>query len=89
MSDPLTDADLRNPFRSEADAFRVLVIVAIAGAIIVAGAVLVGTWLGVVLGLIAIALAIRSIVGWLRVALQDREEDPDGEPFTPPGPERG
>ena len=70
------DKEMRNPFRSEADAFRVLVIIVIAAAIVVAAAVLVASWLGAVLALIAIALGLWSTIGWLRAGLAEREEEP-------------
>lgn len=76
VSEPAAEPEMRNPFRSEADAFRVLVIIVIAAAVVIAAALLVGSWLGAVLGLVAIALGLRSTVGWLRVGLSEREEDP-------------
>jgi len=76
--------EMRNPFRSEADAFRVLVIIVIAAAIIIAAALLVGSWLGAVLGLIAIALGLRSTVAWLRIGLQDRTDDDEEEALSRP-----
>ena len=74
----------RNPFRSEADAFRVLVIIVIVAAIVIAAALLVGSWLGFVLALIAIALGIRSTIGWLRDGLAEREEGPPAGSGPPP-----
>lgn len=68
----------RNPFRNEADAFRVLVMILIAAAIVIAAAELVGSWLGAILGLVAIALGIYATIGWLREGL--------GEPDEPPPP---
>lgn len=65
----------RNPLRNEADAFRVLVMILLAAAIVIAAAELVGSWLGVILGLIAIGLGLNATVGWLRVGLQPRDED--------------
>lgn len=71
---------MRNPFRSEADAFRILVMIIIAAAIVIAAAVLVAAWLGGVLAAIAVALGLRATVGWLRVGLSEREEDAPEEP---------
>lgn len=71
----------RNPLRNEPDAFRVLVIILIAAAIVIAAAELVGSWLGMILGAIAIALGIYATIGWLRVGLEEREPssgDPPG-----------
>lgn len=64
----------RNPFRNEADAFRILVIVVLAAAIVIAAAVLIAPWLGAALGLAALVLACWSVVGWLRVELSEPDE---------------
>lgn len=80
MTEPSPKPEMRNPFRSEADAFRLLVIIVVAAAIVIAGALLVGSWLGAILGLIAVALGLKATVGWLRVGLQEPEEEPpEGE----------
>lgn len=86
VSEPAGEPEMRNPFRSEADAFRVLVIIVIAAGIVIAAALLVGSWLGAILGLIAIALGLKSTVGWLRVGLSEPKEEPedDAEAPTPP-----
>jgi hypothetical protein len=52
---------MRNPLRSEAEAFRFL-IAAIAGALVIAGAAYVNTWLGVA----AAILAVGGIFWWLK-----------------------
>ncbi|HEX6787891.1 MAG TPA: hypothetical protein VF091_01520 [Gaiellaceae bacterium] len=52
---------LRNPLRSEAEAFRFLVAV-IVGALVIVGAAYLNTWLGVAVAVIAVA----GIVWWLR-----------------------
>ena len=52
---------LRNPLRSEAEAFRFLVAVII-GALVIVGAAYLNTWLGVA----ATVLAIAGILWWLR-----------------------
>lgn len=85
MSEPAPEPEMRNPFRSEADAFRVLVIIVVAAAIVIVAALLVGDWLGAILGLIAIALGIKSTVGWLRVGLSERDEEPDEAEDSQPG----
>jgi hypothetical protein len=72
---------LRNPFRSEADAFRLLVIVGVSVAAIVAAAALGGPWLGVPVAVILIAAGIRASYRWLRRSLQapsESEAGPDG-----------
>jgi hypothetical protein len=81
----MSEPEMRNPFRSEADAFRVLVIIVIAAAVVIAAAELIATWLGVTLALIAIALGLWQAVGWLRVGLSEREEDPPDEAGPPTG----
>ena len=65
----------RNPFRNEADAFRILVMVVVAGAIVIAAAELVGSWLGFALLAVAVLLATWGIVGWLRVEVSERDSD--------------
>jgi membrane protein CcdC involved in cytochrome C biogenesis len=63
----MTKARPRNPFRNEADAFRVLVITVIAGAIVVAVALLAGPLAGFLL-----ALALIAIAAWRAAALFQR-----------------
>jgi len=70
----VSDGELRNPFRSEADAFRLLTIVAVAGAIVIAAGLLVGSWLALVIAGVLLVLAIGPVVRWLRIAISD----PDG-----------
>jgi hypothetical protein len=91
---PRPDGEMRNPFRNESDAFRVLVMILVAAAIVLAAAELVGSWLGVVLGLIAICAGIWATLGWLREALGENEDppvdpdlrrrEPDGSGDVPP-----
>jgi hypothetical protein len=64
---------LRNPFRSEADAFRLLVILIVAIAVMVAAAKLGGPWVGVPVALVVLGLGVRASVLWLKAALQQRE----------------
>lgn len=71
---------MRNPFRSEADAFRIVVMIVVAAGIVIASAVLISTTLGAILALIAILAGIWASIGWLRVALSEREEEPGGPP---------
>jgi len=78
---------MRNPFRSEADAFRVVMMIVVAGGIVIASAVLISTTVGAVLALIAILVGVWATIGWLRVALSAREEEPD--PGPPPGSGEG
>lgn len=77
----------RNPLRNEADAFRVLVMILVAAGIVIAAAELVGSWLGIALALVAIALGIYATIGWLRQGLEEPDEPPapGGEgPVSPP-----
>lgn len=62
---------MRNPLRSEAEAFRFLVAVII-GALVIVGAAYVNTWLGVAAAVVAVA----GIGWWLK-----HEPDP-GQPST-------
>lgn len=73
---------MRNPFKSEEDAFRVLVIIVAAAVIVIAAAVLISSTVGAILAAIAIALGLWKTVGWLMVALGEPDED-DGQ-GTPP-----
>jgi len=79
---------MRNPFRSEADAFRILVIIVAVAAVVIAAALLVASWLGAVLGLVAIAIGAIKSIGWLRVGLGEPDEEPrtdDSRAEAPPG----
>ena len=66
---------MRNPFRSEADAFRVLVMIVVAAAIVIAASLLVGTWLGGALAIVAIGLGAWASLRWLRVGLGERDDE--------------
>lgn len=74
---------LRNPFRNEADAFRLLLIVGASIAAVVVAALVGGAWLGVPVAVALLALAARSSYRWLRIALAagdweaEREEGAD------------
>ena len=67
---------MRNPFQNEADAFRVLVMIVAVAAGVIAAALLVGSWLGLTLALIGIAVGIKASIGWLRVGLGEPDEKP-------------
>lgn len=78
----------RNPFRSEQDAFRIVVYVVVAGLIVFLAATLVATWLGVVLAIVAVAAALVKIVAWLSELLGDpapsqRQEDEGNSTSSP------
>lgn len=59
----------RNPFRSEADAFRLLVIVAVAALAVIAAAALIGPGAGAIVAAALLIAAIWAIVQWLREGL--------------------
>jgi hypothetical protein len=72
---------MRNPLRSEGEAFRFLIVV-IVGALVIVGAAYLNTWLGVAAAVVAVA----GIVWWLRL-------EPAAAPAklaapTPPGTHR-
>ncbi len=71
----VADQEMRNPFQSEEDAFRVFVIIAAAAVIVIASAVLISQTLGAILAVIAIALGLWKSAGWLRVALGEPDDD--------------
>jgi hypothetical protein len=77
----VADQQMRNPFQSEEDAFRVLVIIVAAATIVIASAVLISQTLGAILAVIAVALGLWKSAGWLRVALGEPDDDSDD-----PGP---
>ena len=78
MSEP--PAEMRNPFRNEADAFRVLVMIVVAAGIVIAAAEIVGSWLGLLLAAVGLAIGFYSAFGWLREGLSEREDEDSGEP---------
>jgi hypothetical protein len=71
---------MRNPFRNEGDAFRIVVMIVVAGAIVIAAALLISSTVGAILALIAILLGAWATIGWLRVALSARDEEPSPGP---------
>ena len=48
----------RNPLKREQDMFRVLIMFAVAGAIVIGAALLIGTWAGILIGLVLIAVGL-------------------------------
>ncbi len=62
---------LRNPFRSEADAFRLLVIVGLSVLAVVVATLLGGAWLGVPVAVVLVAVGARASFRWLRQALAE------------------
>lgn len=70
--------ELRNPFKSEADAFRILVMIVIAAAIVIGAAVLISTTVGAVLAILAVGLGLWRAGGWLGQMLASPDEDEGG-----------
>jgi len=64
----------RNPFRSEADAFRLLVIIGASVATIAAAAALGGPWLGVPIAVILLGVGARASYRWLRRSIKAPNE---------------
>jgi hypothetical protein len=71
----------RNPFRSEADAFRLLMMFVAGGALVVAATVLVSSLAGALLGVVLLAYGLWRAVGliqtWRREG-SDPNESPPG-----------
>ena len=78
----MPDGELRNPFQSEEDAFRVLVMIIAVAVIVIACAVLVSTTLGAILGAIAIAVGLWRAGSWLVQMLGEPDEDDSSRPGT-------
>lgn len=74
----MTEPEPRNPFRNEADAFRILVIVGVASAVVVVVATIFGATAGALLGLVLLLLGGSIAVKWLRVQLEARPPDEQG-----------
>jgi hypothetical protein len=73
---PLTETrEPRNPFRNEADAFRILVIVGAGAAVVIVAATVFGTTAGALLGLTLLLLGGYFALRWLRVQLEAPPND--------------
>jgi hypothetical protein len=70
-----TLSEPRNPFRREADAFRILVIVGVAAALVIAVTVAVNATAGALLGLIFALLGGSMALRWLRLQLERPEDE--------------
>ena len=62
----MTESSPRNPFRSEADAFRLLLICAAAAAVVIAVALLVSSLAGALLGLVLVGVGLWRAWGLLQ-----------------------
>ena len=82
----MADTELRNPFKSEQDAFRILVVIVAAAAIVIACAVLISTTLAAILGVIAVSIGLWRAGGWLGQMLgpPDDEDGAGGDPNVRP-----
>ena len=69
--------ELRNPFRSEQDAFRLLVLIGLGALAIVLAAKLAGGWIGLAVALILLAIAARATFRWVRASVAQRESVPE------------
>ncbi len=74
----MAEKDLRNPFQSEQDAFRILVMIIAAAVIVIGSAILVSKTLGAVLAVIAVGFGLWRAGDWLRqmLAAPDDEDPP-------------
>ncbi len=62
---------MRNPLRSEADAFRLLVVIVCAAAAVIALTLLTRPLFGALLGLVLVCVAAWRLWGWLREGLRE------------------
>ena len=77
--------ELRNPFRSEADAFRLLLIIGAAVVAITLAGVLGGPWVGVPVAVLLIGAGIRAAYRWLRQGIENPDDDePDDATLVEP-----
>lgn len=73
----MTEPQLRNPFRSEADAFRLLILVGLGVLAVVVAAALGGGWVGLGVAVVLLAVAGRATFNWLRLSVGRREDATD------------
>ena len=66
----------RNPFRSEADAFRLLLICAAAAAVVIAVALLISSLAGALLGLVLVGFGLWRAWGLLQQWRREGSEPP-------------
>lgn len=69
--------ELRNPFRSEQDAFRLLVLIGLGVLAVVLTATLVSGWVGLGVAVVLLGVAGRATFRWLRASVARRESVPD------------
>jgi uncharacterized membrane protein YjjP (DUF1212 family) len=73
----MEDRELRNPFRSEADAFRLLLLIGLGVLAVVLAAVLGGGWVGLAVAVVLLAIAARATFRWLQASVAERERTPE------------
>lgn len=78
MNDDQEQPRVRNPFRNEADAFRVLIMFVAGGALVVAAAVLISGLAGALVGLVLVAIGLWRAVGLVQTWRREGS-DPRGE----------
>ena len=66
---------MRNPFRSEGDAFRLVVLVFVSGALIVASAVLISRTVALVVAGLLLAVGLVRTGVWLRRSIASPEDE--------------
>ena len=71
---PMSEPRLRNPFRSEADAFRLLILIGLGVATVVVAVTLLGGWVGFAVAIVLLAVAGRASYRWLRISVSRRED---------------
>jgi hypothetical protein len=79
---------MRNPFRSEADAFRLLVIIGAAAAVVIAATVALGPGAGAVLAAILLIAGLWSAFRWVREGIAPATEPDPREPGEPDSADR-
>ena len=68
--------ELRNPFRSEQDAFRLLGLIGLGVLAVVLAAALAG-WAGLVVAVVLLSIAARATFRWVRASIAERESVPE------------
>ena len=73
----MEDRELRNPFRSEADAFRLLLLIGLGVLVVVLAAVVGGGWVGLAVAVVLLAIAARATFRWIQASVAERERTPE------------
>lgn len=76
----MADEELRNPLQNEGDAFRVVVTIMGAAAIVIAAALLISSAVGFALAGVAVLLGLWKTGVWLRAWLAAPDSRPGDEP---------